>query len=55
MELSVTETFFAYCAMVKILATLKSPCAKACYLTQKLELVVERVDMPESFENKYFL
>ena len=40
--------------MVKILATLKSHCAKACYLIQKLEPAFERVYLPQCFSNILF-
>ena len=43
LELSVNEKFVAYGTMVKILATLKSSCAKACYMIQKLEPATDRV------------
>ena len=40
--------------MVKISATLKSPCAKACYSIEKLEHAIERVYLPQYFGYKFF-
>ena len=47
LELLVNEIIVAYGSMVKVLATLKSSCAKACYLIQKREPVTERVYLPQ--------
>ena len=43
------EKFVAYGTVVKIFAILKSPCAKGCYLIQKLEPVNGRVCLPQCF------
>ena len=54
LELSVNEKFAPHGTMVKVLATLKSPCAKACYLIQKLEPAIEKMCLPQCFCNKFF-
>ena len=54
LELLVNENFVVYRTMVKILATLKSPCAKPCHLIQKLKPVIERVYLPQCFGNIFF-
>ena len=46
----VNEKFVAFGTMVKILATFKSPCAKACYLIQNLKPSIERVYLPQLSE-----
>ena len=48
LELSLNEKFIAYGTMVKILATLKNPCVKGCYLMQELEHAIERVYLPDA-------
>ena len=40
--------------MVKILVILKSPCAKGCYLIQKLEPEIGRVYLHQYFGNNFF-
>ena len=45
------EKFVVYGALVQILAILRSPCAKPCYLKQKLEPAFERVYMSQYFGN----
>ena len=40
LELSVNKKFAAYGTRVKILATLKSPCAKSCHMIQKFEFII---------------
>lgn len=55
LELSVNEKFFAYGSVVKVLTTLKSPCAKACYLIYAIEkLAIEKVYLPQCFGNNFF-
>ena len=54
LELSVNGKFVAYGKMVKILWTLKSPCAKACYLIQKIDPAIERVYLLRSFGKNVF-
>ena len=55
LELLVTEEFFTYGIMVKILATLKRPSAKTCYSMQKLEPVIERLYLSQCCSNKFFV
>ena len=54
LELLINEKFVAYGTMVKILATLRSFCANACYLMQKLKPAMRRVYSPQCFGNKFF-
>ena len=49
------EEFVTYLAMVKVLATWRSPCAKGCYLMQKLEPLIGRVYLPKCFGINFFL
>ena len=49
------EKFVAFGTVVKILATLKSPSAKAYYLIQKLEYPIGRVYFSQYFGNNFFL
>ena len=54
MWLSVNEKFVAHGKMVKILATLKSSCAKACYLIQNLKPAIESVYLPQCLALSFF-
>ena len=55
LELSVNETFVEYGTTVKVLATLKSPYAKGCYMKQKTESTIEIVYLPQYFGSNFFL
>ena len=55
LELSVNEKFVAYGSVVKVLATLRSPRAKTCYLIYAIEkLAIEKVYLPQCFGNNFF-
>ena len=55
MQFAIIGKFVAYGTMVKILATLKSPYAKAFYLIQKLGPAIEMVYLSQCFGYKFFL
>ena len=55
LELSVDEKFVAYGTIDKNLTSLKSPWAKACYLIQKPEQVIEKVYLHQCFGDNFFL
>ena len=52
-ELLANEKYAAYGTVVKILATLKSFCAKSCSLIQKVEPVIGRMYLPQCFADNF--
>ena len=55
LELSLIEEFVVYETTVKIFTILKIPCAKGCYLMQRLEPVIGKFYLPQCFGNKFLL
>ena len=54
LQLSVMEKFVVHETMVKILAILKNPCAKTCYLIQKPEPVIKECICPNVLAINFF-